>query len=103
MPGLVPHLISGSIIFLIGSYYFKSYFDVIYKNNKIKETLILAMVCILFSILPDFILKDITFDNKLNMTRLALFFSHYVNGVAKKHGEVSRLMFPGYTIDSSDL
>jgi starch phosphorylase len=51
-------------------------------------------------ILPDFILKDITFENKLNMTRLALFFSHYVNGVAKKHGEVSRLMFPGYSIDS---
>jgi len=34
------------------------------------------------------------------MTRLALFFSHSVNGVAKKHGEVSRIMFPGYSIDS---
>ena len=52
------------------------------------------------NILPDFILKDVTFENKLNMTRLALFFSHYVNGVAKKHGEVSRMMFPGYSIDS---
>jgi len=52
------------------------------------------------SILPDFIVKDITFEDKLNMTRLALFFSHYVNGVAKKHGEVSRMMFPGYSIDS---
>jgi len=52
------------------------------------------------SILPEFILGDVTFDNKLNMTRLALFFSHYVNGVAKKHGEVSRIMFPGYSIDS---
>jgi starch phosphorylase len=51
------------------------------------------------NILPDFILKDVTFENKLNMTRLALFFSHYVNGVAKKHGEVSRMMFPGYSID----
>ena len=51
-------------------------------------------------ILPDFILNDVTFENKLNMTRLALFFSHYVNGVAKKHGEVSRIMFPGYSIDS---
>ena len=40
-------------------------------------------------ILPEFILNDITFENKLNMTRLALFFSHYINGVAKKHGEVS--------------
>jgi starch phosphorylase len=52
------------------------------------------------SILPEFILDDVTFENKLNMTRLALFFSHYVNGVAKKHGEVSRIMFPGYSIDS---
>lgn len=51
-------------------------------------------------LLPDSILPDITFENRLNMTRLALFFSHYVNGVAKKHGEVSRMMFPGYTIDS---
>jgi len=51
-------------------------------------------------ILPDSVLNEITFENKLNMTRLALFFSHYVNGVAKKHGEVSRLMFPGYSIDS---
>jgi starch phosphorylase len=52
------------------------------------------------NIFPDFILKDVTFENKLNMTRLALFFSHYVNGVAKKHGEISRIMFPGYSIDS---
>jgi starch phosphorylase len=50
--------------------------------------------------LPESIMEDVTFDNKLNMTRLALFFSHYVNGVAKKHGEVSREMFPGYSIDS---
>lgn len=52
------------------------------------------------SILPEFILDDVTFENRLNMTRLALFFSHYINGVAKKHGEVSRMMFPGYSIDS---
>jgi starch phosphorylase len=52
------------------------------------------------NIIPDFIINDVTFENKLNMTRLALFFSHYVNGVAKKHGEVSRMMFPGYSIDS---
>lgn len=36
----------------------------------------------------------------LNMTYLALNLSHYVNGVTKKHGEVSRLMFAGYVIDS---
>ena len=36
----------------------------------------------------------------LNMTYLALNLSHYINGVTKKHGEVSRLMFAGYIIDS---
>ena len=34
------------------------------------------------------------------MTYLALNLSHYVNGVAKRHGEVSRLMFAGYDIDA---
>jgi starch phosphorylase len=38
--------------------------------------------------------------NTLNMTYLALSLSRYVNGVARKHGEVSRLMFAGYTIDA---
>ena len=37
---------------------------------------------------------------QLNMTLLALNASHYVNGVAKRHGEVSREMFAGYPIDS---
>ncbi len=39
-------------------------------------------------------------DPWFNMTRLALNLSSYVNGVAKKHGEVSRKMFPGYEIDT---
>jgi starch phosphorylase len=40
------------------------------------------------------------FENVLNMTYLALNLSHYVNGVAKKHGEISSLLFGGYRIDS---
>lgn len=45
-------------------------------------------------------MRDIfCFDGVLNMTYLALNVSHYVNGVAKKHGEVSRRMFTGYNID----
>ena len=39
-------------------------------------------------------------DNVLNMTYLALDNSHYVNGVAKKHGEISRQMFGQYKVDS---
>jgi glycogen phosphorylase len=38
--------------------------------------------------------------NSLNMTYLGLNLSRYVNGVARKHGEVSRLMFAGYAIDA---
>ncbi len=34
----------------------------------------------------------------LNMTFLGLRFSHYINGVAMHHGEVSRDMFPQYPI-----
>ncbi len=37
-------------------------------------------------------------DGCLNMTFLALNLSRYVNGVAKKHGEVSREMFPRHDI-----
>lgn len=36
----------------------------------------------------------------LNMTFLALNLSHYVNGVAKRHGEITRLMFADYNIDA---
>jgi starch phosphorylase len=39
-------------------------------------------------------------EGLLNMTYLALNLSRYINGVAKKHGEVSRLMFASYVIDS---
>lgn len=39
-------------------------------------------------------------EGRLNMTYLGFNLSHYINGVAKKHGEVSRLMFARYTIDS---
>jgi starch phosphorylase len=39
-------------------------------------------------------------DQKLNMTYLALRFSHYVNGVALLHEQVSRGMFPDYPIDA---
>ena len=39
-------------------------------------------------------------EGLLNMTFLALNLSHYVNGVAKKHAEVSRLMFAPYKIDA---
>jgi glycogen phosphorylase len=39
-------------------------------------------------------------DGALNMTHLALVFSRYVNGVAMRHGQVTRGMFPKYPINS---
>jgi glycogen phosphorylase len=39
-------------------------------------------------------------DGQLNMTDLALRVSRYVNGVAMRHRDVSRLMFPNYLINS---
>ncbi len=46
--------------------------------------------------MPDIFIRD----NEMNMTLVALNLSKYINGVAKKHGEVAREMFPGYSIDS---
>jgi starch phosphorylase len=39
-------------------------------------------------------------EGGLHMTLLALRLSGYVNGVAMRHGEVSREMFPAYAIDA---
>lgn len=40
------------------------------------------------------------YGGMLNMTYMALAFSHFVNGVAMRHGEVSRRMFGGHQIDA---
>jgi starch phosphorylase len=39
-------------------------------------------------------------DNVCNMTYLGFNLSRYINGVAKRHGEVSRQMFGDYPIDA---
>jgi starch phosphorylase len=39
-------------------------------------------------------------DGSLNMTDLALRVSRYVNGVAMRHRDISRVMFPNYLINS---
>lgn len=49
-------------------------------------------------IIPVPVLKELAGKDYLNMTMLALNLSRYINGVAKKHGEVSQSMFPGYEI-----
>ena len=49
---------------------------------------------------PENILKTIAGEKNVNMTLLGFNLSKYVNGVAKKHGEVSQSMFPGYQINA---
>ncbi|MFC1799486.1 alpha-glucan family phosphorylase [Candidatus Eisenbacteria bacterium] len=55
---------------------------------------------VLGNFLPIKTIRAFAGKDNLNMTRLALNLSRYVNGVAKEHQRVSREMFPGYQIDS---
>lgn len=49
---------------------------------------------------PENVLRRLAGEECLNMTLLALNLSKYINGVAKRHGEVSKGMFPGYQINA---
>jgi starch phosphorylase len=53
---------------------------------------------IMGEVIPLSAVKEFAGQDNLNLTLLALNLSNYINGVAKKHGEVSKGMFPGYTI-----
>jgi starch phosphorylase len=53
---------------------------------------------VLGQVVPFEVLQMLSGTDRLNMTSLGLNASHYVNGVAKRHEEVSRAMFPGYPI-----
>lgn len=49
---------------------------------------------------PERVLSELAGHYNINMTLLGFNLSNYVNGVAKKHGEVSQSMFPGYQINT---
>jgi starch phosphorylase len=55
---------------------------------------------LLGEIVPLETLKRLGGEDRLNMTRLALNTSKYVNGVAKRHKEFSLTLFPGYNISA---
>lgn len=46
------------------------------------------------------LLRTLAGKDEMNMTRLALNLSEYVNGVARRHAQTSRNMFPGYQVRS---
>jgi glycogen phosphorylase len=50
------------------------------------------------NIVPMRVIMEYAGKSALNMTLLGLNLSQYINGVAKKHGQVSQSMFPGYEI-----
>jgi len=53
---------------------------------------------IMGEIVPLRFLKKFGGHDRLNMTRLALNLSEFINGVAKRHRDISMEMFPGYEI-----
>lgn len=59
---------------------------------------------LVYRLLGDFFdlteLKALAGEDRLNMTRLALNLSGYVNGVARRHAETASNLFPGYQIRS---
>jgi starch phosphorylase len=53
---------------------------------------------VLGDLVPEDVLRMLGGQDRLNMTRLALNLSGHVNGVARRHREISLEMFPGYEI-----
>lgn len=64
-------------------------------HDKFPYDLVQKIMC---KIIPLPIIKNLAGHEHLNMTLLGLNLSMYINGVAKKHKEVSKSMFPGYEI-----
>jgi len=54
---------------------------------------------LLKSYIPNFDVPPLK-ENEINMTHLGLYFSSYINGVSRKHQEVSQQMFPNYDLKS---
>ena len=50
--------------------------------------------------LPEPVVRMLGGAERLDLTQLGMSMSRYVNGVAKRHAEVSREMFPGQPIDA---
>ena len=77
MAGLLPHLIAGCALYLIGRYYFKTYFE---SGNKTKKQLLLAIVCLAFSLIPDIFLGTYYTTHILSFDTLMPYqiFAHFI-------------------------
>jgi len=52
MPGAIPHLLAGCVMFFVGWLYFRTYFE----GERAREKLFLLVVCLVFSCVPDLFL-----------------------------------------------
>jgi len=75
MPGLLPHLLAGSALYLIGRYSFRTYFK---NDQKHKKVLLLAFVCLTFSLIPDFFL-GIYYLTHLETFNILIPYQHFTH------------------------
>jgi hypothetical protein len=77
MAGLIPHLIAGSILYLFGRYYYRTYFE---KDQKTQRHVFLAIICVVLSIIPDIFLGTYYTTHILSFHTLMPYqiFTHYV-------------------------
>ena len=68
------------------------------RHDKFDESLVLSVLG--NDVIPEAIRHLVFEDGMLNMTRFGFQLSEHINGVAKKHGEVTRELFPRYRIES---
>ncbi|NOY64726.1 MAG: alpha-glucan family phosphorylase [Nitrospirae bacterium] len=64
-------------------------------HDKFSYDLVKNIMC---EVIPLDVIKTFGGQDNLNMTLLGLNLSDFINGVAKRHKEVSQDMFPGYVI-----
>ncbi len=94
MPGALIHLAAGTIMFIIGRYYFKNYFK---ENNKTKENIILLFTCLFFSIIPDFFLI-IYYTTYIEPYEILLIYHNFVFVISGPIA-ISALLILKYRID----
>ncbi len=96
MSGIIPHIIAGFALFIIGRYYYKNYFN---ENDKYIKLSLLLFVSLLFSIITDFLLilyylnltNDFSWTSKSdvlpyhNLLHIILFIFELVGLIAIKY------------------
>jgi uncharacterized membrane-anchored protein len=77
MAGLLPHLIAGCTLYLIGRYYYRAYFE---GDDTTKKQVFLAIVCLALSLIPDIFLGTYYTTHILSFHTLMPYqiFAHFI-------------------------